>query len=76
MSHAQSPDPDPQLLAAAAEERVGYFMVRIRRLPTDPPGEVTGVVERLGSGEKRTFRTSSELARVVDDWSMRRRSGW
>jgi hypothetical protein len=32
-------------------------------------GEVTGVVERLATGEKRLFQNSAELARVVAEWS-------
>jgi hypothetical protein len=48
---------------------LGYFIVRVRRLPGTAIGEVTGVVERLGTGEKRPFRNSAELAQVVAEWS-------
>ncbi len=47
----------------------GYFVVRARRLPGAALGEVSGVVERLGSGERREFRSSAELARVVAEWT-------
>ncbi len=50
-------------------DRLGYFMVKIRRSGADPGGDISGVVERLGSGEKREFRSCDELARVVDEWS-------
>jgi hypothetical protein len=55
----EDPGPSPGL---------GYFLVRVRRTP-DTPGELSGLVERLGSGEKRPFRTGEELARVVAEWS-------
>jgi hypothetical protein len=55
--------------ANAPAPGLGYFIVRVRRLPGTAIGEVTGVVERLGTGEKRPFRTSEELAQVVAEWS-------
>jgi hypothetical protein len=64
MSDAQPPDE-----SAVPGHRLGYFIVRVRRSVTPGSGEFTGVVERLGSGEKREFRTSDELARVVEEWS-------
>ena len=48
---------------------LGYFVVRVRRLPGMPIGECTGLVERLGTGEKREFKSSEELAQVVAEWS-------
>jgi len=63
----------PQLPISETEGRpslgLGYFMVLVRRLPGTPAGEVTGIVERLGTGEKRPFRSSGELAQVVAEWS-------
>lgn len=47
----------------------GYFIVRVRRMSGTALGDVSGVVERLGTGEKREFRSSSELAQVVADWA-------
>jgi hypothetical protein len=39
-----------------------YFMIRLRRpLDAVPPELLTGVVERLASGEKRTFSSADEL---------------
>lgn len=66
------PDPQPTNSAreAIAQERLGYFMVRIRRSAGDPPGEFAGIVERLGTGEKRAIRNSGELAQVVEEWSL------
>lgn len=48
---------------------LGYFVVRVRRLPGTPIGEVTGVVERLGTGEKRPFRSGAELSQIIEEWS-------
>lgn len=65
MGDAQPPgeSADSELL------RLGYFIVRVRRSATHGAEECAGVVERLSTGEKRTFRTSDELARVVEEWS-------
>ena len=66
MSDPQLPPPD---LPAGWKAGLGYFVVRIRRLPGMPIGECTGLVERLATGEKREFRSSGELAQVVAEWS-------
>ncbi|MEP6573167.1 MAG: hypothetical protein ABJD11_10750 [Gemmatimonadota bacterium] len=64
---------DPQPLDAPSRpgspDLPGYFVVRVRRTSGTLAGEVSGVVERLGSGEKREFQSSQELARVVEEWS-------
>ena len=45
-----------------------YFVVRLNR--TDPnPNRVTGLVERLGSGEKHPFDTAEHLARLISSWN-------
>jgi hypothetical protein len=41
----------------------------VRRPATGGSGEFAGLVERLGTGEKRAFQTGDELARVVEEWS-------
>jgi hypothetical protein len=66
MTTPQPPAPEPE---ARLTPGLGYFIVRVRRLPGTAIGEVTGVVERLGTGEKRPFRNSEELAQVVAEWS-------
>jgi hypothetical protein len=48
---------------------LGYFVVRVRRLPGMPAGECSGLVERLATGEKREFQSKDELAQVVAEWS-------
>lgn len=50
-----------------------YYMIRVQTpattAPTDSSPELSGVVERLGSGEKRDFSGASELIRLVTAWS-------
>ena len=45
-------------------ERFEDFMVRVTRSARDPD-RVTGLIERLGSGEKRSFDTGEQLAQLV-----------
>ena len=48
-------------------ERFEYFMVRLTRSDRDPE-RVAGLVERIGSGEKRSFETGDQLLRMVGGW--------
>jgi hypothetical protein len=45
-------------------ERFEYFMVRVTRSAREPD-RVAGLIERLGSGEKRSFDTGEQLAQLV-----------
>jgi hypothetical protein len=45
-------------------ERFEYFMVRLTRSPRNPD-RVAGLIERLGSGQKRRFDTGEQLVRLV-----------
>jgi hypothetical protein len=44
-----------------------YFMVRITR--TEEPAQLAGLVERLGTGEKRSFSTGEQLLGLVAAWA-------
>lgn len=44
-----------------------YFMVRITR--TEEPARLAGLVERLGTGEKRSFSTGEQLLGLVAGWA-------
>jgi hypothetical protein len=46
-------------------------MIRVRDSAAEPPETPTlaGVVERLGSGEKRPFATAVELIELVTAWT-------
>jgi hypothetical protein len=48
-------------------DRFEYFMIRVTRSERDPD-RVSGLVERLGSGEKRGFETGDQLLRMVGGW--------
>jgi hypothetical protein len=47
-----------------APERFEYFMVRMTR-SVHRPSSIAGLIERLGSGEKRSFETGEQLLRLV-----------
>jgi hypothetical protein len=49
-------------------ERVTYFMLRVRHPRDDLLGDVTGMVERLGAGGKRTFGSAQDLLSLVRRW--------
>ena len=53
--------------------RFRYYMIRVQTpanaTPADGSPELSGVVERLGSGEKRDFADGDELVRLVTAWS-------
>ncbi len=57
------PDEGP----GTTSERFEYFMVRLTRSDQEPE-RVAGLVERLGSGEKRSFETGDQLLRMVGGW--------
>jgi hypothetical protein len=48
-------------------ERFEYFMIRVTRSDHDPE-RVAGLVERLGSGEKRSFESGDQLLQLVGGW--------
>lgn len=64
MPNAQTQQPDPP----DRSDRLGYFVLRVRRAAQGSE-ELTGVVERLGTGEKRAFRGAAELADLIEQWS-------
>lgn len=49
-------------------ERFDYFIVRLSRMSTEPE-RLSGQVERLGSGERRSFETGEQLMHLVAVWS-------
>ena len=48
-------------------ERFEYFMIRLTR-SEKAPERVAGLVERLGSGEKRSFESGDQLLQMVGGW--------
>ena len=45
-----------------------YFMVRLSRVANEPD-RLSGLVERIGSGERRSFDTAEQLVDLVALWS-------
>lgn len=48
-------------------DRFDYFMVRVTR--TEDDARLTGLVERLGTGEKHSFGSGQQLLWLVAAWS-------
>lgn len=52
-----------------------YFMLQAR-VTRGPEGiKLTGVLENLGTGEKRPFDGSDAVVRMIEDWGRRRADG-
>lgn len=72
MVHRRSPE-DPTMTARnftdpdGTPDRFDYFMVRVTR--TEDDARLTGLVERLGSGEKHSFGSGQHLLWLVAAWS-------
>ncbi len=52
-------------------EHHSHFMLRVRRGMAEPagaPADLEGLVEHLGTGEKRPFASGAELLRLVASW--------
>lgn len=47
-----------------------YFMVRVARPTAGPQPALSGLVERLGTGEKHAFADVAELVRLISPGSL------
>jgi len=58
--------------SVGAVDEFAYFMIRVRRETGKGAEDVplSGVIERLASGEKSTFDGSEALIRLVRAWSL------
>jgi len=58
--------------SVCAVDEFAYFMIRVRRKAGKGAegSPLTGVIERLGSGEKYAFENAKELVRLVNTWSL------
>ena len=54
-----------------ASDDFDYFVIRVCRSAAHPE-QVVGLVERVGSGEKRVFETAEHLAALVSGWTVGR----
>ncbi|MGI9041183.1 MAG: hypothetical protein ACR2HK_08805 [Gemmatimonadales bacterium] len=52
-------------------DRFDYFMIRLSQRDGEPVS-MTGQVERLGTGEKRSFETGDQLLALFAAWLARR----
>jgi hypothetical protein len=50
-------------------EKFAYFMIRVQAPAQDGATTFGGLVERLATGEKRSFQSGDDLVRLVSDWS-------
>jgi hypothetical protein len=57
-----------RMTGAGSTSGFGYFVLKMQRTaPGDPP-ICAGVVERLGTAERRSFETAEELVRLLAAW--------
>jgi hypothetical protein len=47
----------------------GYFVLKMRLPPHGETPMCAGVVERLGTAERRSFENADELIRLLSRWS-------
>ena len=53
----------------------GYFVLQARATRTPDGFEIGGILENLGTGEKRSFEGCDALARLLDAWGSRTVTG-
>jgi hypothetical protein len=58
-----------------ATVQYGYFVLQARATRNPEGIEITGILENLGTGEKRSFEGSDALAGLLDAWGSRAVSG-
>ena len=58
---------DPAHAPALVAPSFAYFVIRLGRAPGEPE-RLFGVIERLGSGEKRHFDSGEQLMGLVQGW--------
>ena len=58
--------------SVGAVDEFAYFMIRVRRKAGkgSEPDPLSGVVERLGSGEKTEFEGPDQLIRLIANWAV------
>jgi len=45
-----------------------YFMIRVERTAPEHPHQFSGMIERLGTGEKWSFDGRAELIELLGSW--------
>lgn len=46
-----------------------YFMIRVQRPVPTSQATMSGLIERLGTGEKKSFHTGAQLLELLGAWS-------
>lgn len=54
-----------------ATVQYGYFVLQARATRNPDGIEITGILENLGTGEKRSFEGCDALSRLVEAWGSR-----
>ena len=47
----------------------GYFVLKLRLPPAGDASGCAGVIERLGTTDRRSFETAEELLRLLAAWA-------
>lgn len=47
----------------------GYFVLKLRLAAADDPQACSGVIERLGTADRRSFESADELIRLLLAWA-------
>ena len=61
---------NPPPAGADESDRFDYFMIRLSQRNGEPE-RMAGQVERMGTGEKRSFETSQQLLDLFAGWLTR-----
>ena len=67
MASAHDSTAVPTSTSTSTPERFAHYMIRVSRRGPDHEA-LSGLVERLGSGEKERFETTAELMRLLAAW--------
>jgi hypothetical protein len=47
----------------------GYFVLKLRLAPAGEPSGCAGMIERLGTADRRNFENAEELLRLLSAWA-------
>ena len=47
----------------------GYFVLKLRLAPVGAPPGCAGMIERLGTADRRSFENAEELLRLLSAWA-------
>jgi len=47
----------------------GYFVLKLRLVPAGDAPSCAGMIERLGTADRRSFENAEELLRLLSAWA-------